>query len=163
MSMVIAMFTKRKYTISREITINTPKEKVFDFIRFNRNQKLYSKWLSFDPNTKIELKGVQDGMPGSVLAFESANRKTGKGEWEIKKVSEGNSLDFELRFISPFPFTANGQFFTEALSSDKTKLKWVYNSGMNWPANIMLVFMNLENIIGNDMAESLGNIKRNLE
>jgi hypothetical protein len=160
---VVAMFTKDKYTLVREVTINKPKQEVFDYIKLNRNQKAYSVWLSFDPNTKLEIKGAEDGQPGSILAFKSKHRKTGKGEWETKKLTEGEQVDFELRFLAPFVFTANGYLRTEAISETQTKLKWVYNSGMDWPMNFMLLFMDMDKIIGTDMAQSLSNIKAIVE
>lgn len=162
LALVLALFTKNKYSITREIIIHKPKQEVFDFIKLNSNQKLYNKWLLLDPYAKIELKG-QDGMPGSILAFDSKSKKTGKGEWEIKKISNGESLDFELRFLAPFVFTANGHLTTETLSPDSTRLKWVYNSGMNWPANLVLLFMDMEKVIGPDLTETMLNIKTVLE
>lgn len=161
--LITALFTKNKYTLQREITINKPKQEVFDFIKLNRNQHLYSKWLSFDPNTKIEIRGTGDGTAGSILAFESSNHKTGKGEWETKKVTQGERIDFELRFLEPFAFTANGHFLTTAVSENQTTLTWIYNSGMDWPMNFMLLFMDMDELVGNDMAESLQNAKSVLE
>jgi hypothetical protein len=163
LALIVAMFTKDKYTITRQIVINKPKQDVFDFIKLNQNQKFYSKWLLLDPNTKIELKGTQDGTSGSVLTFESKHHKTGKGEWETKKVTEGERVDFELRFLSPYIFTANGYMTTESLSTNQTKLNWVYSSGMNWPKNFMLIFLNMDKIIGSDVEESLYNIKTIVE
>ncbi|WP_263360769.1 SRPBCC family protein [Flavobacterium collinsii] len=160
-ALVVAMFTKNKYTIRREIIIDKPKAEVFDFIKLNRNQKLYSKWLLLDPATKIEITGT-DGTAGSVLTFESKHHKTGKGEWEIKKV-ENDRIDFELRFLAPYVFTANGHMETKSLAGNQTKLIWIYNSGMNWPKNFMLIFFDMDEIIGADVEESLTNIKTIVE
>ncbi len=160
---VVALFTKNKYTLKREITIDKPVDTVFDFVRYNKNQKLYSVWLSFDPNTKISINGAADGNPGSVLSFESKNHKTGTGQWEIKKVVPGERIDFELRFLAPFVFTANGYFATARVSENKTRLSWVYNSGMDWPKNFMLLFMDMDKIVGNDLETSLTNIKTIVE
>lgn len=161
--LVIAAFTKKQYTLQRSILINKPVEAVFDFIRYNRNQHLYSVWLSFDPKTKIELQGAADGTAGAVLAFESKNKKTGTGEWEIRKILPAERLDFQLRFKAPFAFIADGYFLTERTDAATTRLSWVYNSGMEWPMNIMLVFMDMDKIVGGDLEKSLNNIKRILE
>ena len=160
---VVAMFTKRTYTLSREIIINKADNVVFDFVRYNKNQKLYSVWLSFDPSTKIKLSGAVDGSRGAVLSFESKNHKTGTGTWEIKNIEEGKRIDFQLRFLAPFKFVADGYFCFETVSADKTRLRWVYNSGMDWPMNFMLIFINMDKIVGADIATSLTNIKTILE
>jgi hypothetical protein len=161
--MVVAMFSKNKYTLQREIVINKPKADVFTFVRYNKNQPLFSKWLQLDPNTKINYTGAADGTPGAVLHFASNSNKTGTGEWEIKKVAEGERLDFQLRFLKPFAFVADGQFATDAVAANQTKLTWTYHSGMNWPMNVMLLFMNMEKVVGPDIEESMRNIKKQVE
>ena len=160
---VIALFTKNKYTLMRDIVINRTRQDVFAFIKLNKNQKLYSKWLSLDPNTKIELRGTEDGTPGSILAFESSDKKAGKGEWETKKISNNEYVEFELRFLEPYAFVANGRFATESVSPAQTKVTWEYNGGMNWPMNFMLLFLDMDKLVGNDIQTSLVSLKNNLE
>lgn len=160
---VVALFTKNKYTLTREVVINRAKPDVFNFIKLNKNQKLYSKWLSLDPETKIELRGTEDGTPGSILAFDSKDKKAGKGEWETTKVQEYERVEFELRFLEPFAFVANGYFATEELSADHTRITWVYNSGMDWPMNFMLLFLDMDKLVGNDIQSSLVTLKAKLE
>ena len=161
--MIIALFTKDKYSLSREVVINKPQQEVFDFIKFNRNQQSYSKWLSIDPETKISYKGQPDGNAGSILVFESKSPKAGTGEWETKKVIPNERLDFELRFLAPFKFTAGGYFLADSVAANQTKLKWVYNGGMNWPMNIMLLFMDMDKVVGKDLGESVNKLKQVVE
>ena len=65
--LVVALFVKKKYTITRETTIHRSVGEVYDYLRFHRNQKYYNHWLQLDPDAKIEIKGEEDGQPGSVL------------------------------------------------------------------------------------------------
>jgi hypothetical protein len=160
---IIAIFSPKNYTLSKEIVIHQPQQQVFAFIRLNANQPKYSRWLQFDPDTKIEYKGASDGNVGAILCFDSKNQKTGKGEWEITNVIEGEEVDFELRFLEPFVFTASGHMKTTAISDNQTKLEWVYNSGMNYPMNFMLLFLDMEKLVGTDLKASIENIKSSLE
>lgn len=160
---VVALFTKNKYTLTRDIVINRAKNDVFAFIRLNKNQKMYSKWLSLDPNTKIGLRGAEDGTPGSILTFESNDNKAGTGEWETKKIVEDERIEFELRFLKPFAFVANGYFSTDRVADNQTKVTWVYHSGMDWPVNFMLLFLDMDKLVGHDIQTSLHSLKRNLE
>lgn len=160
---VVALFTRDKYTLLRSVVIRKSSHDVFEYIRLNRNQKSYSKWLSLDPKTKIEYRGSQDGTPGAILAFSSNDKKAGTGEWETKKVSPDTGIEFELRFLEPFEFTANGEFQTKALNSQETEVTWIYNSGMKWPMNFMLLFMDMDKLVGNDIQISLENLKNVLE
>ena len=160
---VIAIFTKDKYTLARQVVINVPKQQVFDYVKLNSNQKSYSKWLSIDPQTKISFKGAPDGQPGAILVFESNDKKAGTGEWETKRVIDGDWVEFELRFLSPFKFTANGFMTTDAVAPGQTRVTWVYNGGMNWPMNFMLLFVDMDSLVGNDIQISLENLKNRLE
>ena len=162
-ALVIALFTKDKYSLSREVVINKPRQEVFDYIKLLSKQQSYSKWLSIDPETKISYKGQPDGTEGSILVFESKSPKAGTGEWETKKVIPNERLDFELRFLAPFKFTAGGYFLTDSITANQTKLKWVYNGGMNWPMNFMLLIMDMDKVVGKDLGESTIKLKQVIE
>ncbi len=159
--LIIALFVKKEYAVERSITIHKPKQEVFNYIRSLKNQDNFSKWASMDPNMKKEFKGT-DGTVGFISAWEG-NKKVGKGEQEIKKITEGDQVDFELRFIKPFPGIANAYMQTAAAGDTQTAVKWGIDSKMKYPMNLMLLFMNMDKLIGNDFATGLANLKNILE
>ena len=159
--LLLALFTRKGYTVEREITINKPKTEVFNYLKHLKNQDHYSKWVMMDPNLKKDFIG-KDGTEGFIYAWEG-NKKAGKGEQEIKRITEGERLDVEVRFIKPFEGIANTPFTTESLQPDQTKVKWGMSSQLKYPKNIMLWFLNFEKILGRDLEVSLGNLKNNLE
>lgn len=159
--LIIALFLKKDYAVERSVTVNQPKQLVFDYIRSLKNQDNFSKWASMDPNMKKEYRGT-DRTVGFVSAWEG-NKKVGKGEQEIKKITEGERVDFELRFIKPFAGLANAYITTEAVNNQQTLVKWGFDSRMKYPMNLMLLFMNMEKMIGNDFSTGLNNLKNNLE
>ena len=63
--LVIALFIKKEYSVTREIIIAQPKQKVFDFIKYLRNQDNFSKWATMDPDMIKEYRGT-DGTSGFV-------------------------------------------------------------------------------------------------
>jgi uncharacterized membrane protein len=159
---LIALFTRRAYAVEREITINKPKQEVFDFIRYLRNQDNFSKWATMDPNMRKAYRGT-DGTVGFVSAWDSEVRNVGKGEQTIKSITEGESIDFDLHFIRPFDSKANAHMYTEFIAADQTRVKWSFDSRMKYPMNIMLFMMNMEKMIGNDLDTGLRNLKNALE
>lgn len=161
--LIIALFAKKKYTITREVTINNSVPQVYDYLRFHSNQKHYNHWLLLDPKTKIEIKGAEDGEPGSILFFDSKSKKTGAGEWENIRFVENERIDLELRFLHPYQFTATGTLSFKPINEHETLLTWEYHSGMDWPINIVLLFMNMDKIIGGDIEKTMANIKQQLE
>lgn len=158
---VLALFTKKSYSIERSILINRPVNVVFDYLKHIRNQDQFSKWVQMDPNMKKEYRGT-DGTVGFVYAW-NGNKQAGEGEQEIKGIVENRKLDIEVRFIRPFAAVAKTPFTTEALEVNETRVTWGMSSSMNYPMNIMLLFMNMENLLGKDVEISLQQLKEKLE
>ncbi len=159
--LIIALFVKKDYSISRSITIvKTPKE-VFNYIRYLKNQKEYSKWVMTDPDKKEEFRGT-DGEVG-IVYYWNGNQQAGEGEQEITAIKENERIDIEVRFVRPFAGLATTPFVLESAGDNKTKVVWGMTSAMKYPMNIMLLFLNMEKMLGNDLEISLNNLKRILE
>lgn len=161
-SLIVALFVKKDYLVEREIIISKPKSEVFEYLKLLKNQDNFSKWATMDPNMKKTYSGT-DGTVGFVSAWESSNDDVGVGEQEIKKISEGERIDFEIRFLKPFESTAPAYMITEAVNENQTKVKWGFDGHMNYPMNLMMVFMNMEKMIGEDLSTGLANLKTILE
>jgi hypothetical protein len=160
--LIIALLMKKEYGVIREVVINKPKSEVFNYIKYLKNQDNFSKWATMDPNMKKEYRG-EDGAVGFVSAWDSEQKNVGKGEQEIKKLIEGERIEYELRFIKPFQSTSLAYMTTETISENQTRVKWGFNGKMNYPMNIMLLFMDMEKMIGNDFATGLSNLKTIVE
>ena len=160
--LIVALFTKKEYIVEREIVINKPKADVFNYIKYLKNQNNYSKWNMMDPNAKIDYKGT-DATVGFVSSWDSQNKNVGKGEQEIVKITDGERLDMNLHFFKPMDIRCTASMTTEAAGANQTKVKWCFNGNMPYPMNFMLVCMNMEKMIGDDLATGLTNLKTLLE
>src|SRR5690606_6598094 len=138
--LIVALFVKNKYTITREVTINSSVEDVYDYLRFHKNQKQYNHWLHLDLNVRTEIKGKPDGQSGSILFFENKSKKTGTGEWENTGLIKNKRIEIELRFLHPYQFTATAILYFKPIDTYTTRLILEYHSGMDWPKNIALLF-----------------------
>ncbi len=161
-TLVVALFIDQDYHVEREIVINQPKQEVFNYVKYLKNQDNYSKWATMDSEMKKTYTGT-DGTVGFVSRWESTNEEVGVGEQEIKGITEGEKLDFELRFYEPFEATDKAFMTTESLSDNSTKVKWGFNGHMAYPMNLMLLFINMEEMLGNDLQQGLDNLKTVLE
>jgi hypothetical protein len=155
---IIALFTKKEYVIEKEIVINKPKQEVFNYLKFLKNQDNYNKWTMMDPDLKKEFKGI-DGTAGFVYAWDG--KKAGKGEQELKKITEGERIDLELRFMTPFESTAAAYQTTDSISANQTKVKWGMKGEAPYPRNFMNLFM--DNLLGKPLQENLITLKSILE
>ncbi len=160
--LAIAFFVKKDYAVEREITINAPREDVFDYIKYLKNQNDYSKWATMDPDMKKTYIGT-DGEVGFISAWDSENKEVGRGEQEITKITDGERIDYELRFYEPFESTEIAYMVTESESVDETTVKWGFKGHMPYPGNLMLLFMDFDEMIGGDLDTGLKNLKGLLE
>jgi len=158
--LIVALFTTKDYTVEREVTINKPKQDVFNYIKLLRNQPNYSKWAMDDPNAKMTFTGT-DGTVGFLSAWDGT--KSGKGEQQITGIADGSRMDVSLHFIKPMEGKANAYFTTDAVSPTQTKVKWGMTGKMGYPMNFMLVVMNMDKMLGGELAIGLGNLKTVLE
>jgi len=158
---IIAAFTRKDYTIKREITINQSDTIVYNYLRFFKNHKTFNAWFLKDPNMKETTKG-NDGQIGFVLSYEG-NKDLGSGEQELTGLEPNKKIDIELRFIKPFKSVSQTPYDIQSVGSNQTKVVWTMNGKMNYPMNIALLFINMDNFLGKDIQKSLENLKVNLE
>jgi Polyketide cyclase / dehydrase and lipid transport len=158
--LLAGLVVSKDLSATKDIVINKPQADVFNYIKYLKNQQNYSKWATLDPNMKNEFRGT-DGAPGFVNAWEG-NKKVGKGEQEILAVSDGR-LETELRFEKPFKSVAKATMTAEAAGSTATKVTWGFTSKMNYPMNVMKLFMNMSEMVGKDFTIGLNNLKTVME
>ena len=158
--LIIAVFSRKKHYVRREIIINAPLQKVFIFLQLLKNQEQFNQWATADKNTrKEEFKGT-DGTVGFIYAWKGG-RMAGEGEKEIKNIIEGKKIETEIRFVKPMRVSAAVIMETESLSYDQTKVYMTNTGELKYPLNIMIPMF--EKNFGRDMNKSLSTLKNILE
>lgn len=157
--MIIPLFMKREHYVKREITINIPSQKAFDFLKLLNNQDKFNKWAKADPNRKWDYKGT-DGTVGYIISW-SGNKKAGEGEKEILNLIEGKTIETEIRFVKPMKMASKVIMETESLSPTQTKVSLINTGKINYPMNIFIPMA--EKNFPKDMDESLLTLKNLLE
>ena len=157
--LIIALFIRREHYVKREIVINAPRQKVFDYVKLLTNQDKFNKHAMAGPDRKREYKGT-DGTVGFIYAW-SGNKKAGQGEKEIKAIIEGKKIEAEIRFVKPMAATACIIMETESLSDYQTKVSWSNAGTLKYPINIMIPMM--EKMLPKEMDISLATLKDILE
>ncbi len=159
---VLAFIAPTELKVERTITINKPKAEIFAYVKNLKNQTAWGPWHKKDPSMKIETRGT-DGTPGFVSSWNSTNNDVGEGEQEIKKITEGERMDTELRFKRPFETKSDAYLITEAAGDDQTKVKWGFTSSMPRPLNIMCLVIDMDKAVGKDFEEGLASLKTIME
>lgn len=156
--LVMALFIPKEYETVREIIINKPSQEVFDYVKFLKNQENYHYFVRMDPSAEMKYTGT-DGEVGAVYTWD--DKKSNAGEQEIKNMSDGRSIETELRFIRPFEGIAYTTLLTETVSPAQTKVTWIMKGSNKYPMNFMNLFVN--KTLGEPLTVSLSNLKSILE
>lgn len=159
--MVVAIFTKKDYTIVRDIKINKSDTVIYDYLRFLDNHKDFNAWFLKDPNM-VETSENTDGQVGYILKYEG-NKDLGAGEQELIALKPNKLIDIELRFIKPFKSVSRTPFELQNIGTSETNVKWTMHGKMNYPLNFALLFVDMEKFLGKDVQKSLENLKVQLE
>ena len=158
--LIAGLFASKDMSTEQEVVINKDKSEVYDYVKLLKNQDEYSKWNKMDPNMVKTYSGT-DGTVGFKSAWKG-NSDVGQGEQTIMKI-EGNRIDYDLRFIEPWESKADTYMIVDSVAPQQTKVKWGFKSKMPYPMNAMGLFMNMEEALGKDFKEGLGNLKAILE
>ncbi len=160
--LITALFVEKSYHVVREVKINKPKAEVFEFAKYLKNQDYYSVWANADPAMIKEYRGT-DGEPGFVSAWDSKIDDVGKGEQEITTITDGQRIDYELRFIEPFESNDLAFMNFDAVNDNVTQVQWGFDGKMAYPMNMMLLFMDFDAMLGKDLQQGLDKLKIVLE
>ncbi|MGB3453902.1 MAG: SRPBCC family protein [Moheibacter sp.] len=154
--LIVALFVPRESSSEGQIIINKPKQEVFDYIRFVKNQDHFGVWQLSDPGMKTTSEG-EDGTVGFKYSWDS--EKLGKGAQQITKIEEGKSMESDMFFYDFDDTPSKAYFRLEEQSPDRTLVKWGVSWTTPYPWNLMSLFYNMDK----DFNKGLENLKEILE
>lgn len=162
LALISALFIQKEFSVEKTVVIEKPVDEVFEYVKMLKNQDKFSVWMQMDPNMKKTYMGM-DGTVGAVAAWDSQNSDVGKGEQEIIGIEENKRIDYELRFIEPFEATDKAYMLTEKVSDNQTKVIWGFNSIADYPMNLVMKLMGMEEMLGDQLQEGLNTLKYQME
>lgn len=158
--LIIALFSSNEYRVERKIQINRSVSDVFNFIKLTKNYNV--SWINKDFAKTVKTHG-NDGDVGFIRSYENPNKKNSRVEQEIIKIDEAKGIEFELR-IHKKNITKIEMFLrTKKVDENSTELLCMIQSSFPFPSNILLWFLDMDNIFAKDLEVSLREIKNKLE
>ncbi|GGA78163.1 hypothetical protein GCM10008015_18560 [Flavobacterium palustre] len=157
--LVVALFVPKDYTVSVSATINTPKEKVFNYVKLIKNQEEYSVWVMQDPNVVMNYTGT-DGTVGFKAEWNSKDDNVGEGSQQISKITD-DRIDVDLHFERPMKGDAKAATFVEDVSGNQTKITNEFYGHSDYPMNLMSLIG--KKFITDAQTQNLANLKKILE
>ena len=162
LALFVALFLPTDFKVERSAMVNQPRDTVFNYVKYLKNQEIYGVWWKADPKMKKEYTGT-DGQPGFIATWSSKIKDVGAGQQKILALEQGKRIDLELQFFEPFESTNKSFISTQQIETNTTRVSWGISGQMPYPSNLMTLFMDMEEMLGQDLEKGLKNLKRVLE
>jgi hypothetical protein len=158
---ILAIVAPKSYDVNRSIVISRPRSDVFEYLKYLKNMDHWSPWAKKDPNMDKKFRGT-DGEVGAV-SYWNGNKDVGEGEQEITGILPGERIEGELRFLKPWKSQSDCYLITEDTPEKGTKVTWGFKGRNKFPIGIMMLFMNMDKMVGKDFEEGLASLRSQLE
>ena len=154
--LIVALFVPREFNSGNEIVIAKPKQEVFDYIKYVKNQDNFGVWQLMDPDMETTEEGT-DGTVGFRYSWDS--KKLGKGAQVITNIVEGERMESNMFFFDHSEDPNASHISVEEKSPNETLVKWGIRGKTPYPWNLMSLFYSMNK----DFYKGLENLKEILE
>ncbi len=159
--LILAIIAPKTYDVSRSIMISKPVPEVFEYLKYLGKQREWSPWEKRDPNMEYKLTGI-DGEVGAV-SYWNGNKEVGEGEQELTGITKNKEITSQLRFFKPWKSQSDAYLRVTEEGKGSTKVTWGFSGKNKFPMSIMMLFMNMDKMVGKDFEDGLGSLKEILE
>jgi uncharacterized protein YndB with AHSA1/START domain len=144
------------FRVQRSVSIKAPPEKIFALINDLHAWSAWSPYEKKDPGMKRTFGGAAAGK-GAIYEWDG-DKNVGKGRMEITDATSPSKIVIKLDFYKPFEGHNTAEFTMEP-KGDNTVVTWAMYGPAAFMMKVMGIFMNMDNMIGNDFAVGLANLK----
>ena len=155
--LAIAAFLENDIVYKKTIHINAPIDSVWQHTNSLAGLDSWSPWNRKDPNMTKEWTGI-DGTIGASQSWDSDTEDVGKGSQTIAKIEAPTYFETDLKFIEPSEMESKGYVRLSEVENG-TEVTWGFKSEMPYPFNLFLLFMNMEDHLGEDWSYGLNSLK----
>jgi uncharacterized protein YndB with AHSA1/START domain len=155
--LAIAASRPEIFRVVRSAEIAAPPERVYPFIN---NLKAWREWSAYeqkDPDMQRTYSGPESGV-GAKYAWDGDDN-IGAGSFEITEAEEPRRVQFALDFTRPFE-CHNVAIFTLEPTAGGTRVTWEMEGPSQFMANVISVFIDMDQMVGADFEAGLANLKR---
>lgn len=147
------------FSITRDIMIAAPRERVYALVDDLREWERWSPWEALDPSMSHEYTGPDRGVGARHCWV--GNKDAGEGEMLITDSSpDGVSLD--LHFVKPFRAQNAVRIGLEEVDAG-TRAVWTMTGRQNPLMKVLFAVMRVENRLGKDFERGLAQLKAQAE
>jgi hypothetical protein len=142
--------------VERSTSIMAPAEKIYPLINDFREWAAWSPYEARDPAMRKDYSGASSGK-GAIYAWDG-NGQVGQGRMEITDTVSPSRVTIALDFVRPFK-GHNVAAFTLLPEGARTRVTWMMDGPLAYPAKVIGIFMNMDTMIGRDFETGLARLK----
>ncbi len=155
--LIAGLFAPKDFHLEREVTIQAPREQVWQYVHTLEGMEKWSPWKDHDPAMKTSIEGT-DGTIGAVFSWEG--EEVGSGRQTIRAIQPMDRVEHDLHFIKPFEAKAVSFVTLSDGEAGSTKVKWGYDTRYAYPMNAMMLIMNIDKMMGREFESGLSKLKK---
>jgi effector-binding domain-containing protein len=155
--LICGLLGPQGFRMERSIVIKAPATLIYKNLSDYRNWPKWSPWYELDTNCAYYYYGTQ-GQIGAGYKWKG-NAKAGEGDMHTTGMTDGSSLTSQLSFIKPFASTAMATFNLEDTTNGATKVTWGFSQNYSFSRRPMMLFMNMDKMLGGDYEKGLAKLK----
>lgn len=145
------------FHVERSARLAAPPEVVFPFINDFHRWPSWSPWEKLDPAMQREYSGEPQGK-GAVYEW-SGNDDVGKGGMRIIESQPPSTVAIALEFKEPWQAT-NATLFSVQPDGAGSRVTWGMDGENSFMFKAVGLFMNMDEMVGKDLAAGLDNLSR---
>ena len=155
--LIAGIFIAKSYHFETNIAINAPKEKVWQYVGSLHGMEKWNPFIEGDHNIQISFEG-QDSTVGAIYRWKG-NKEVGSGSQTISKIDPPNRIDTHLHFIEAFEGEADA-YRKLSGEGNVTSVAWGFDTRYKYPMNVMLLFINMDKMMGESYNKGLAKLKQ---
>jgi len=159
---ILGFIAPKNYHAERTVLINAPQTMIFNHVKYWRNWQAWSPWAAQDSLMQVTIEGI-DGEVGSIYKWIGDSDITGKGEMTNTGLQESEEITYHLHFIEPWESESDGYVRLKESDSEEVEVAWGFQGEMPFPWNIFMLFMSMDEAIGEDFERGLILLKNIVE
>ena len=143
-----------EFSVQRSTVINTPAERVLEFLLNFHKWSLWSPWEKLEPTMEKKFSGAEEGI-GAI--YEWNGEKVGQGRMEIIEATD-RKVRLTLAFLKPMKANNITEFILEP-QDNGTKVTWIMSGTNNFMSKAMQTVMSMDGLVGRDFERGLADLK----
>lgn len=148
------------HTISREIAINAPAEKIFPYLNNMPLAEKWGPWKEIDPTTVMTYSGPEAGV-GAHVAWKGG-KQLGTGGGTIAESVPNERVLVKLEYTEPMHMQQDS-FYLIRSEGGQSIVTWKATGDSPLIARIMCLFVDMDKQVGGMFEKGLQNLKRLVE